>query len=156
MYAKSTIQLYQEHVKRIKRYMLDNDLIYYSSKVADQYYKEVVESKDYNDTTKRYFRTVIRRLNDIYSGAGFVHSIPRKDLSVPKQYQSITNAYLKHCHDIGNHTLTVKCKERLLHLFFTYLVKGKMTKIEDITSSDIIQFSLNISNKEFFPELRDF
>lgn len=29
MYAKSTIQLYQEHVKRIKRYMSANDLIYY-------------------------------------------------------------------------------------------------------------------------------
>ena len=69
-YAKSTIQLYQEHVKRIKKFMLANNITDYSSSVADQYYKKEVESRDYNYTTKRFFRTVIRRLNDICSGAG--------------------------------------------------------------------------------------
>ena len=60
-YAKSTIQLYQEHVKRIKKFMLVNNITDYSSSVADQYYKKEVESRDYNYTTKRFFRTVIRR-----------------------------------------------------------------------------------------------
>lgn len=60
-YAKSTIQLYQEHVKRIKKFMLANNITDYSSSVADQYYKKEVESRDYNYTTKRFFRTVIRR-----------------------------------------------------------------------------------------------
>ena len=59
-YAKSTIQLYQEHVKRIKKFMLANNITDYSSSVADQYYKKEVESRDYNYTTKRFFRTVIR------------------------------------------------------------------------------------------------
>lgn len=54
-YVKSRIQLYQEHVKRIKRYMSANDLTYYSPKVAFQYYREVIEPKDYNDVTKRFF-----------------------------------------------------------------------------------------------------
>lgn len=88
-YAKSTIQLYQEHVKRIKKFMLANNITDYSSSVANQYYKKEVESRDYNYTTKRFFRTVIRRLNDICSGAGFVYSVPRKDLSVPEQYHAI-------------------------------------------------------------------
>ena len=61
-YAKSTIQLYQEHVKRIKKFMVANNITDYSSSVADQYYKKEVESRDYNYTTKRFFRTVIRRL----------------------------------------------------------------------------------------------
>lgn len=38
-YAKSTIQLYQEHVKQIKKFMLANNITDYSSSVADQYYK---------------------------------------------------------------------------------------------------------------------
>ena len=75
-YAKSTIQLYQEHVKRIKKFMLANNITDYSSSVADQYYKKEVESRDYNYTTKRFFRTVIRRLNDICSGTGSIYSVP--------------------------------------------------------------------------------
>ena len=78
-YAKSTIQLYQEHVKRIKKFMLANtNITDYSSSVADQYYKKEVESRDYNYTTKRFFRTVIRRLNNICSCTGFVYSVPQK------------------------------------------------------------------------------
>lgn len=69
--------------------MLANNITDYSSSVADQYYKKEVESRDYNYTTKRFFRTVIRRLNNICSGTGFVYSVPRKDLSVPEQYHAI-------------------------------------------------------------------
>lgn len=127
-YAKSTIQLYQEHLKRIKKYMSVNDMVYYSPTVADRYYREEVEPRDYNYTTKRFFRTVIRRLNDLYSGAGFVYSIPRKDLSVPETYQSIAKAYLAHCYKIGNRQLTLKCKERLIHLFLTHIHEGRVIR----------------------------
>ena len=41
-YAPSTIQLYQEHVKRIKKFMTANGISYYSPTVADRYYKYVV------------------------------------------------------------------------------------------------------------------
>lgn len=155
-YAKSTIQLYQEHVKRIKKFMCANSITDYSSSVAEQYYKKEVESRDYNYTTKRFFRTVIRRLNDICSGTGFVYSIPRKDLSVPEQYHSIKTDYLEHCRKIGNRPLTVKTKERLLHLFLTYLDENNCKNLGDIDGLKIIQFSVNLNNKEFYPELRDF
>ena len=155
-YAKSTIQLYQEHVKRIKKFMFANSITDYSSSVAEQYYKKEVESRDYNYTTKRFFRTVIRRLNDICSGTGFVYSVPRKDLSVPEQYHSIKTDYLEHCRKIGNRPLTVKTKERLLHLFLTYLDENNCKSFADLDGLKIIQFSVNLRNKEFYPELRDF
>ena len=155
-YAKSTIQLYQEHVKRIKKFMLANNITDYSSSVADQYYKKEVESRDYNYTTKRFFRTVIRRLNNICSGTGFVYSVPRKDLSVPEQYHAIKADYLEHCRKIGNRPITLKTKERLLYLFLTYLDENNCKSLEYINSSEIIQFSVNLKNKEFYPELRDF
>lgn len=155
-YAKSTIQLYQEHVKRIEKFMADNDIAYYSPPVAEQYYKEKVDLRNYSFTTKRFFRTVIRRLNDIYSGNGFVYSVPRKDLSFPETYRSIAASYLEHCCKIGNHQLTLKCKERLLHLFLTYLQETGCMRISEITASDIVQFTLNIRCKEFYPQLRDF
>ena len=118
--------------------MLANNITDYSSSVADQYYKKEVESRDYNYTTKRFFRTVIRRLNNICSGTGFVYSVPRKDLSVPEQYHAIKADYLEHCRKIGNRPITLKTKERLLYLFLTYLDEN------------------NLKNKEFYPELRDF
>lgn len=155
-YAKSTIQLYQEHVKRIKKFMLTNGITYYSPTIAAKYYREEVETKDYKDTTKRYFRTVIRRLNDICSGTGFIYSVPRKDLSVPEQYHSVATAYLEHCRKVGNRQITIKTKERLLHLFLTYLDEKNCKSFEDINSSEIIRFSISLRNKEFYPELRDF
>ncbi len=155
-YAPGTIQLYQEHIKRIKKYMSANGIRYYSQKVADQYYHEMVEPKEYNCVTKRFFRTVIRRLNDICSGTGFVYTMPRKDLSVPRQFQMTAQAYLDHCFKIGNHTITLKCKERLLHLFLTHLNDAGCTCFKDIRGSNITRFSISLNNKEFYPELRDF
>lgn len=155
-YAKSTIQLYQEHVKRIKKFMLNNGITCYSPSVADQYYREEVAPRDYVNTTKRYFRTVIRRLNDICSGKGFVYSVPRKDLSVPEQYHFIKTEYLEHCRKIGNRPMTIKTKERLLYLFLTYLDENNCKNLDDINASEIIRFSLDLVNKEFYPELRDF
>ena len=155
-YAKSTIQLYQEHVKRIKKFMLSNGITCYSPSVADQYYREEVEPRDYINTTKRCFRTVIRRLNDICSGKGFVYSVPRKDLSVPEQYHFIKTEYLEHCRKIGNRPITIKTKERLLHLFLTYLDENNYKSLDDINSSEILRFSTGLVNKEFYPELRDF
>ena len=155
-YAKSTIQLYQEYVKRIKKFMLTNGITYYSPLVADQYYREEVESKNYINSTKRCFKTVIRRLNDICSDKRFVYSVPRKDLSVPEQYHLIKIEYLEYCRKIGNRPSTIKTKERLLHMFLTYLDENNCKSFGDINRSEIIQFSLDLANKEFYPELRDF
>lgn len=58
-YAKSTIQLYQEHVKRIKKFMLANNITDYSSSVADQYYKKKLNQEI----------TTIRR--NVFSGQSF-------------------------------------------------------------------------------------
>lgn len=155
-YSPSTIQLYQERVKRIKKYMLLNDIDYYSPTVADDFYREEVEPRGYISTTKRGFRTVIRRLNDIYEGSGFVYSVPRKTLTIPKSFQPVVSDYLNYCRKIGNRPITVKCKERMLHFFFTYLNENRCRKIDDINGSNIVQFSINTSNKELYPELRDF
>ena len=44
----------------------------------------------------------------------------------------------------------------LLYLFLTYLDENNCKSLEYINSSEIIQFSVNLKNKEFYPELRDF
>ena len=73
-----------------------------------------------------------------------------------EQYHAIKADYLEHCRKIGNSPITLKTKERLLYLFLTYLDENNCKSLEYINSSEIIQFSVNIKNKEFYPELRDF
>ena len=41
-------------------------------------------------------------------------------------------------------------------MFLTYLDENNCKSLEYINSSEIIQFSVNLKNKEFYPELRDF
>ena len=77
-------------------------------------------------------------------------------MSVPEQYHAIKADYLEHCRKIGNRPITLKTKERLLYLFLTYLDENNCKSLEYINSSEIIQFSVNLKNKEFYPELRDF
>lgn len=43
-HTKSTIQLYQEHVKRIQKFMSANNIHYYSPAVAERYYKEIFQN----------------------------------------------------------------------------------------------------------------
>lgn len=155
-YSPNTVQLYREHVNRLQKYMEEQCISVYSPDVANSYYKEIVEPHNYDETTKRFFKTVIRRLNDIYEGRGFVYSVPRSDMSVSEQFSSIVEAYLDHCAKTGNSIITIKTKERMLHGFFCSLEKQNCHALSDISAINVMTAAYDIGNTEYYPELRDF
>lgn len=155
-YTRGTIQLYTEHVNQILRYMVANNVNAYTGQIADEFYREVVEPRNYSEKTRRFYRTVIRRLNDLYSGNGFVVSVPRKDLTLPEPFQPVASAYLDYCGKNGNSVFTLKAKERTLHFFITNLEQLGCHSIRELTAQFVPNASILIKNKEFYSELRDF
>jgi hypothetical protein len=55
-----------------------------------------VEKKPYTKHTLRFFKTIIRRLDDCYFERGYVLSVPRKDLSAPGSFQGVLDSYYKY------------------------------------------------------------
>ena len=150
-YTRKTIQLYTEHVNQIMRYMDQKHISAYTDRISNEFYREVVEHRNYSEKTRRFYRTVIRRLNDLYLGNGFVASVPRKDLTIPEGFRSVVSAYLQYCSKNGNSPSTLKAKERALHFFVTNLQQSVVSLGEQL---DKVQST--VKNKELFPELRDF
>lgn len=155
-YTRGTIQLYTEHVNQILRYMAENDVNAYTSQIADEFYREVVKSRSYSERTHRFYRTVIRRLNDLYLGKGFVVSVPRKDLTLPESFRFTASAYLDYCEKNGNSSFTLKAKERAIHFFVTNLEQLGCHSFSELTAQLVSNASILIKNKEFYSELRDF
>lgn len=155
-YSSGTIQLYKEHVNQLQRYMSENNILFYSPAVADDYYKEVLEPCDNAEHTNRFYRTVIRRLNDLYSGRGFLFSVPRKDITVPTPFQPVSSAYLSYCSDIGNSVFTLKVKKRALYIFLTALESLGCHNIEGMCALSVANTALMINEYELYPEIRDF
>ena len=155
-YTRKTIQLYTEHVNQIMRYMDQKHISAYTDRISNEFYREVVEHRNYSEKTRRFYRTVIRRLNDLYLGNGFVASVPRKDLTIPEGFRSVVSAYLQYCSKNGNSPSTLKAKERALHFFVTNLQQSGCSSFSALTPRDVLNASTLIKNKEFFPELRDF
>lgn len=155
-YTQGTIQLYTEHVNQILRYMAANDVNAYTRQIADEFYREVVKSRNYSERTQRFYRTVIRRLNDLYLGKGFMVSAPRKDLTLPESFRSTASAYLDYCGKNGNSPFTLKAKERAIHFFVTNLEQLGCHSFHELTAQFVSNASITIKNKELYPELRDF
>ena len=155
-YTRGTIQLYTEHVNQILRYMAANNINAYTRQIADEFYREVVEPRNYSEKTRRFYRTVIRRLNDLYLGNGFIVSVPRKDLTLPESFRPVAAVYLDYCKKNGNSPFTLKAKERALHFFVAGLKQLGCHSFSELTAQFVLNASILINNKEFYPELRDF
>lgn len=116
-YKPSTIQLYSEIINCIQRYMDRNKQSLYSPDTGKELLENDVAQKPYVESTARFFRTIVRRLDDCYFGRGYILSVPRKNLSVSESYQTILNSYYEHCKNIGNSDTTLKMKQRACHFF---------------------------------------
>lgn len=81
-------------------------------------------------------------------------SVPRKDLTLPESFRPVASAYLDYCGKNGNSAFTLKAKERALHFFVTSLKQLGCHSISELTAQFVSNASM--TNKEFYPELRDF
>lgn len=154
-YKPSTIQLYSELINQLHKYMLKKDILLYTPDVPITFYKEKIEPKGISEHNKRFYRTVIRRLDDCYYGKGYIYTIPRKDLSVSDGFQPFISNYFDYCKKINNRPLTIKSKERTVHFFCENLEKLGIHSFSKMTAHIVIRATLMIKNHEFYPELKD-
>jgi site-specific recombinase XerD len=154
-YKRSTIQLYTEQIDQLHKYMFQKHILLYNPDVSNTFYKEIIEIKQITECTKRFYRTVIRRLNDCYNANGYVYSVPRKNLEVSNDFQPYVNDYFIYCKKINNRPLTIKSKERTAHFFCENLEHLGCHSFDKMTAPIVIKATLMIKNHGFYPELKD-
>jgi len=155
-YSLKTIQLYKEHLNRIKKFMASFNREFYTPELGEDFIRETINNKGYAVSTIRFFRTVVRRLNDCYYEKGYVHSVPRKDLGVEKNFQDTVTSYLRYCSGIGNHKLTVKMKERACHFFCQNLTQLGCSEFHDMDIKTVSKAILLIGNSPYWTCIKDF
>ena len=154
-YKASTVQLYNEHINQLHSYMLQQHISKYSPEVANSFYEELIKVKPYTESTKRFYRTVIRRLNDCYTGNGYVYSAPRKNLSLSIGFQTIVNNYIAYCEEIGNSPFTTKDKERAAHFFCENLEALGCYSFDKMTAPVVTKATIMITNRGLYPAIKD-
>jgi site-specific recombinase XerD len=129
--------------------MVEQDIPFYNSDVGKEYLEHRISQKELAESTKRFFRTTIRRLNDCYFGKGYTKSVPRKNLSTPGGFQRHVDDYLALCNSIGNSKTTLKMKERACHEFCTNLYEHGYKHFSSIDAGIVCKAILGIKNQEY-------
>lgn len=154
-YKPSTIQLYSEIINRIQRYMDQNKQTLYSPETGKEFLENDVGQKLYTEHTARFFRTVVRRLDDCYFERGYILSVPRKDLSVSESYQTVLNSYNEHCKSVGNSDTTLKMKQRAYHFFCSNVSTIGCRNFESLDIQTVSRAILMVKNHEYWPCIKD-
>lgn len=154
-YTPKTIQLYFEIINRIHRYMAQSSQPLYSPEIGKEFLRNDIEQKSYAEHTVRFFKTVVRRLNDCYFGSGYILSVPRKNLSVPESFQACLKSYYKHCKNNCNSDTTMKMKQRACHFFCSNVSSIGCQNFETLNIKIVSRVILMEKNHEIWPCIKD-
>lgn len=154
-YTPKTIQLYFEVINRVHRYMLQSSHPLYSPELGKEFLKNDIGQKSYAEHTVRFFKTVVRRLNDCYFGSGYILSVPRKDLSVPESFQACVELYYKHCKSNCNSDTTLKMKQRACHFFCSNVSSLGCQSFETLDIQIVSRAILMEKNHEYWICIKD-
>jgi integrase len=102
----------------------------------------------------KQIETVLRRLNDLKNGCGFIIAKKLPKTPVQPQFTKALESYLTYWISIGNKENTIISKHRFCCEFFNNLIAAGCNDIGSINTSYICQAITKINNKDSFAVIR--
>jgi len=104
----------------------------------------------------QYIKTVLRRLNELYSGFDYSQIKKPPIVSPPSQFTGLLELYTNFCKNMGNKENTTKKKTKFCHDFLCHIAKVGCRNIGEINSKYICKAIVKIGNKDSYAVIRSF
>lgn len=155
-YCSDTITNYRRILVRVRQFSEQNGYCDYSEEVGNFFLEENFRVKVLSASYSRALKTVVRRLNDAFTGAEFVLHHNSKTDFPPSSWERTLSQFLQACEDKGNHPNTIKIKAGFLSKFLHHLVSLNATEPSQLNPKVIIHGCLHMSNKGSYAVIREF
>ena len=155
-YSNSTRYYFEIRFNSLQQYMERKGIKYYLPKIGEDFFQDFFSVRSRKESTKNALKVFISKLNDIYSGTGFVtrHSSCEKPQLIG--FQDELDDYASFCLEKGNKYSTISFKISNCTTFCFYLNQIGCYSLDELNDSLIIQSCLANSGNNFWRCVRQF
>jgi len=155
-YKHSTLKGYRYYLQKIKSYMLDHGIDFYTPDIGMKYHEMYLAENNIRINIQNELLTFIHRFNAFYSGEEYV--VQRKkciDL-LSGEYEQALNIFDTKCYETNNKKNTVNAKNHFLRCFLNDCIELGCTSIQKLYASQVTRACLRVENKSSWAVVREF
>jgi len=155
-YSQGTLTNYRRTLSKIEPFMIENGIDVYAPEVGMQYYKAYLIEHELGASRQKVIFTIIRRLNDFYSG--IEHQVQQvRDINLlPSNYEYTLDVFATECAKAGNKDITIKSKKQFIRSFLRTCISNGCSDIQSLNPSYVTRACLATENKDGLAVVRAF
>lgn len=155
-YRQGTLTNYRRTLSKIEPFMIENGIDVYTPEVGIQYYKTYLSENELGASRQKVILTIIRRLNDFYSGIEHQVQQARVINLLPSNYEYALDMFVTECAEAGNKDFTIESKKRFVRSFLRVCISFGCPDIQSLNPSYVTRACLATDNKDGLAVVRTF
>jgi len=155
-YRQGTLTNYRRTLSKIEPFMIENGIDVYAPEVGIHYYKTYLSENELGASRQKVIFTIIRRLNDFYSGIEHQVQQARVINLLPSNYEYTLGIFATECAIAGNKDITIESKKRFIRSFLRTCISFGCLDIQSLNPSYVTRACLAPENKDGLAVVRAF
>lgn len=155
-YSEETIRNYRGILNLIKQFIQKNSSDEsYTVELGKAFLSAYTAYRKLGKERMRLLKTVLHRLDDLYSGTGYQRIHTADDRQIPEVLLPFLKEYLESCTCKGNKPGTIMRKRDFCGQFLVYL-EDDCKNLSEITAEQVGRACLRFENRDVYAEVRMF
>jgi site-specific recombinase XerD len=156
-YNDSTLRNYRSAQKRIDAFMKTRNYTDYSEEVGKRFFDEWVEKAKPIPASRRFIKTVIRRLGDILIEKEYIGRRSTVEKLWPDCFSEQANKYIDYLWKCGNNESSIRIRKDYCIEFLNFLADSSVYNLSDISAIHIYNgFSQSNAKSHFSATVNSF
>lgn len=155
-YRNGTLNNYRRTLTLVELFIKKKQLKDYTEEIGEAFLADHIDRRYIAHSRQGHIRTVLRRLNEFYSGTKYQLNKPSTSVQIPEQYARLLEDYLSVCTRLGNKNGTIVAKRSFCGRFLCFLLNAGCEDIQNINTNYIYSACLKFTNKDAFAVVKSF
>jgi site-specific recombinase XerD len=155
-YRSGTLINYRRTLASVEHFMKEKQFKDYTEEIGEAFLADRIDHEHIAHSRQRSIRTILRRLNELYSGTEYHLNKPAASVQIPAQYTRLLEDYLSVCTRLGNKKGTIFAKRSFCGRFLSFLLNAGCEEILNINTNYICSACLRFTNKDAFAVVKSF
>ena len=155
-YRNETLNNYRRTLTLVELFMKKKQLKDYTEEIGESFLADQIDRRHITHCRQGHIRTVLRRLNEFYSGTKYQLNKPAASVQIPVQFTGLLEDYLSVCTRLGNKKGTIVAKRNFCGRFLYFMHNAGCEDIRNISTNYIYSAYLSFTNKEAFAAVKSF